>query len=242
MIEPQSAKDRIIVALDVPDEKAALDLVRKLDGTVGMFKIGLELFTAAGPSVVARVAEAARGRAGIFLDLKLHDIPNTVAGAVRAAARLGVDMLTIHLAGGGAMIRAAVEAAEGSETMLLGVSVLTSSTAETQRGTGADADIPAQVRRLVELGEACGLKGFVASPLELKTLRTKWPDRHVFVVPGVRPAWRAGGADDQQRVMSPAQAMAFGADYLVLGRPITRHEDPPLAAEWVANEMAGTII
>src|SRR5262249_12290134 len=157
---PASAKDRIIAAIDVPDEASALQLIRQLRGRVGFFKLGLELFTASGPGIVEKARR--EGEAKIFLDLKFHDIPNTVSGAVRSTSSLGVDLLTSPLAGGGAMLSAAA-AAVGPQTMLLGVSVLTSSSSETQRETGADPDIPAQVRRLVGLGIAHGIKGFVAS-------------------------------------------------------------------------------
>lgn len=228
------------MALDVPSEAEAVSLAERLRGTVGMFKVGLELYTKCGPAIIARLRAASDDSVGIFLDLKFHDIPNTVAGAVRSAVSLGVEMLTIHLAGGGAMIDAAREAA-GSKTLLLGVSVLTSHTENTLRETGVESDLVQHVARLVGLGRAHGLGGFVASPHEVKALRSAFGDAITLVVPGVRPAWGVG-KDDQSRVMMPSQAIAAGADYLVIGRPITQHEDPALAAEWIGCEMAGTIL
>lgn len=218
----------------MPDAATALNLIRQLRGKVGLFKIGLELFTAAGPSIVEQAKQA--GEAGIFLDLKFHDIPNTVAGAVRSASRFGVDMLTIHLAGGGAML-AAASAAVGSSTLLLGVSVLTSSSAETQMEIGAEPDIPSQVKRLVALGVANQFGGFVASGHEILALRAAFGREIQLVIPGIRPAGGAKSADDQQRVMTPARAVAMGADYLVIGRPITSDPDPAGAAEKIAAEI-----
>lgn len=218
----------------MPDETAALHLIRQLRGRVGLFKLGLELFTAAGPDIVAKAK--GEGEAGIFLDLKFHDIPNTVAGAVRSASRLGVGMLTVHLAGGGAML-AAASAAVAPETMLLGVSVLTSNSAETQYEIGSDADIPSQVNRLVGLGVANNLRGFVASGHEIKALRMAFGRDIRLVIPGIRPAGMVTPGEDQQRVMTPARAVAMGADYLVIGRPITADPDPAGAAEKIAAEI-----
>jgi orotidine-5'-phosphate decarboxylase len=232
---PASAKDRIIAAIDVPNEAAALKLIRQLRGRVGYFKVGLELFTACGPGIVAKAKQ--EGETKIFLDLKFHDIPNTVAGAVRSASALGVDMLTVHLAGGGAMLSAA-SAAVATSTMILGISVLTSSSAETQRETGADADIASQVNRLVGLGVAHGIKGFVASGHEIGGLRAAFGRDIRLVIPGVRPAWSAKGSDDQKRVMTPAKAVSVGADFLVIGRPITGAADPAEAADRIAAELA----
>ncbi len=218
----------------MPDEASALKLVRRLRGRVGLFKIGLELFTACGPGIVTKARE--EGEAGIFLDLKFHDIPNTVAGAVRSASFLGVDMLTVHLAGGGVMLSAA-SAAVAKSTLLLGISVLTSSTPETQRETGADADIASQVNRLAGLGLAHGIRGFVASGHEIGSLRAAFGRDIRLVIPGVRPAWSVK-ADDQSRVMTPAKAVAAGADFLVIGRPITLAPDPAEAADRIAEELA----
>jgi orotidine-5'-phosphate decarboxylase len=234
---PASAKDRIIAAIDVPDEASALGLIRRLRGRVGFFKLGLELFTACGPEIVEKAKQ--EGEARIFLDLKFHDIPNTVAGAVRSASALGVDMLTIHLAGGGAMLAAAA-ASVGASTLLLGVSVLTSHSAETQREIGADADIASQVNRLVGLGVAHGIRGFVASGHEISSLRAAFGHDVRLVIPGLRPSWTAAkSGDDQKRVMTPAKAVAVGADFLVIGRPITGDPDPGTAADRIAAELAG---
>lgn len=221
------------MALDAPDEAGALRLAERLAGTVGCYKIGLEVFTRCGPGIVGRVREAA-GPCGIFLDLKFHDIPNTVRGAVRSAGALGVDMLTVHLGGGGAMLKAAAENAGGA--LVLGVSVLTSLDAEALKETGVDAGVESQVLRLARLGQASGVRGVVASPQEIRALRAEFGGGVTIVTPGVRPAW-AAGADDQRRVMTPGEAMRAGADYLVIGRPITGAADPREAAARIAGEM-----
>jgi orotidine-5'-phosphate decarboxylase len=236
---PRSAKDKIIVALDVPGEAAALHLVRELSAEIGFFKIGLELFTRCGPSIVDRVRGAARDagrdRCGIFLDLKLHDIPNTVAGAVRAAASLDVDLLTLHLSGGGAMIRAAAQEA-GERLLLLGVSVLTSIDEATLSATGVSGSVQSQVARLSELALANGLRGVVASPWEVTALREQFGRSLTLVIPGVRPD--AGAAvDDQSRVMTPRRALDAGADFLVIGRPITAQPDPAAAARAIIADL-----
>ncbi len=233
MTTPRLAKDKIILPLDVADEAAAVRLVERLAGTVSFFKVGLELFTRCGPRIIDRVREAG-GAPRIFLDLKLHDIPNTVAGAVRAAAALEVDFLTVHLAGGAAMLRAATDAA-GEKTLILGVSVLTSSDAATLKETGVDGTVEEQVLRLAALGYANGVRGIVASAHEARPLRTRFGPELTLVVPGVRPA--AGTADDQRRVMTPREALAAGADYLVIGRPITAQPDPRAAAEAIVRDL-----
>lgn len=244
-LEPVS---RLIVALDVPGEAAAMRLVERLAGSVGLFKIGLELFTRVGPGIVERVRTAAGPGTGIFLDLKFHDIPNTVERAVRAAADLGVEMLTVHTSGGSEMLNAAVRGARSGDRVgptVLGVTVLTSSTDATLReiGVGATsaADVPAQVVRLARLGVAAGLGGLVASPLEVGPLRTAFAGAPLrLVIPGVRPAW-AAEQGDQRRVMTPGEAVAAGADFLVMGRPITGQEDPRAAARRVVEEIAATL-
>jgi orotidine-5'-phosphate decarboxylase len=234
---PSSAKDKIIVAVDVTDESAALRLVERLGGAVGFYKIGLELFTRCGPDIVRRVREAAGERCGIFLDLKFHDIPNTVQGAARSAATLGVDMLTVHLCGGRAMLQAAATGAGAGGPLILGVSVLTSSDESTLKEIGVEAPtVEAQVLRLARLGVQSGLGGVVASPKEIAALRGAYGDRLKIVTPGVRPAW-AAGSDDQRRVMTPREAVEAGADYLVIGRPITGQPDPRAAAERIAGEI-----
>ncbi len=237
MTTPRPAKDKIILPLDVPDEAAALRLVAQLDGVVSFYKVGLELFTRCGPGIVEKI-RAVAPQARIFLDLKLHDIPNTVAGAVRSAVALDLDFLTVHLSGGAAMLRAAAEEVRG-KLSLLGVSVLTSSDGSTLREIGVASGVAEQVIRLATLGEAAGLRGVVASPLEIDALRARFGPDLTIVVPGVRPVDGTAPADDQRRVMTPRQAVEAGADYLVIGRPITAQPDPRAAAEQIAREMSG---
>ncbi len=239
MTTPVPAKDKIILPLDVADEGAALRLVQGLAGVISFYKVGLELFTRCGPSIIEKIRDAAgpdRETTRIFLDLKLHDIPNTVAGAVRAAASLRVDFLTVHLAGGAEMLRAAADAATGLR--LLGVSVLTSSDDETLRETGVAAGMADQVMRLASLGYNAGLRGVVASPHEILALKERFGHELTTVVPGVRPHESTGAPDDQRRVMTPRDAIAAGADYLVIGRPITARPDPRAAAERIVSEMS----
>ena len=243
---PPSLRQRLIVALDVGGELPALRMAETLAGTTGFFKVGLELFVSAGPGIVSRVRAAAGPDAGIFLDLKFHDIPNTVERAVRMAAGLGVEMLTVHLGGGTEMLRAAVRGAgagagEGAAgaPLVLGVSVLTSSTVETLRETGVaeGVAVEAQVTRLARLGTVAGVGGFVASPHEVAGLRRDFGPGPRLVIPGVRPT--GSDAGDQRRTMTPAEALAAGADHLVIGRPITGDPDPRAAAERILEEMAG---
>ena len=225
MIHGSSAggKAEIIVALDEPSLDAARRLMDQLENRVRFYKVGLQLFTAAGPAAVRAAQE--RG-AKVFLDLKLHDIPNTVASAVRSARDLGVDLCTIHLAGGPEMAAAAADAA-GDALRILGVTVLTSSTAATLEACGVRGSVGEQVLRLAKMGHAAGVRGFVASALELPMLREELRDGPTFVIPGVRPA----GSDlgDQKRVASPADIVRAGATHLVVGRPITRAADPSRA-------------
>lgn len=236
---PSAIRRRLIVALDVGGETPALRMAETLAGVAGFLKIGLELFVAAGPGIVRRVREAAGPDVGIFLDLKFHDIPNTVERATRAAAGLGVEMLTVHLGGGTAMLRAAVRGADG-KALVLGVSVLTSSTVETLRETGvAGSGVEDQVTRLGGLGVAAGVGGFVASPLEVTALRRAFGTGPRLVIPGVRPA--GSDAGDQRRTMTPAEAITAGADHLVIGRPITGDPDPRAAAERILAEMAAVL-
>ncbi|HSV62624.1 MAG TPA: orotidine-5'-phosphate decarboxylase [Chthoniobacterales bacterium] len=223
------AAEKLIVALDVPTAKEGLALIDSLSGAVGLFKIGLQQYTAEGPVLI-------RSAAKIFLDLKLHDIPNTVAKAVEAADRLGVKMLTLHLSGGAEMIRAAV-AARKSDMLLLGVTVLTSSTTETLREIGVAGEISDYVLRLARLGVENGVDGLVASPHEARALREEFGGRIKIVTPGIRPA----GADpgDQKRFATPRKAIDAGADYLVIGRPITAAADPRAAVEKIVAELNG---
>lgn len=225
-----TVRQRIIVALDVPTGDAALALVRALSPHAGLFKVGLQLYTAVGPEIVHAVRQLG-GR--IFLDLKLHDIPNTVDGAVDSARSLGVEMLTLHLSGGRAMIEAAVRAAS-SDLLLLGVTVLTSADEATLRESGVDASVPEQVLRLATLGVESGIGGVVASPHELAPLRAAHGDRIKIVTPGIRPA--GAPTHDQRRLMTPQQALRSGADFLVIGRPITAASDPRAALDQIVAD------
>ena len=224
----------MIVALDVESQRAAIALAEQLAGAVSFFKIGLQLYTAAGPEIVRAMAGTG---AKIFLDLKLHDIPATVAKAVAAAGELGVQMLTLHLSGGGAMIEAAV-AAKAPHMSLLGVTVLTSSDATTLAEQGVFSTVHDQVLLLARLGVDRGVDGLITSPLEVSTLRAELPPSIELVTPGVRPKWAP--PDDQKRFTTPREAIANGADRLVIGRPITAAADPRSAAERILAELAGT--
>lgn len=225
-------RDRLIVALDFPTQAKALALVSLLSGSVSIYKIGLQLYTAEGPAIVRAVAATG---AKIFLDLKLHDIPNTVARAVAAAGELGVQMLTLHLSGGRAMLEAAAEARPPG-LCLLGVTVLTSATPESLTETGVNSGIEEQVLRLAELGRECGIDGLITSPQEVPILRERLGTEVKLVTPGVRPSWAA--ANDQKRFTTPNQALKNGSDYLVIGRPITADPDPRAAVARLLEEMA----
>jgi len=226
--------ERILCAIDTADLGVALDLAQALAGRIGGLKVGKELFTAHGPEAVARIIGAGHK---VFLDLKYHDIPATVAGAVRAAAGLGCFVLTVHASGGPEMLRASAEAAAGSANppLVVGVTVLTSLDAGDLDAVGQSGLVSQQVLRLAGLARSCGLGGVVCSPHELVELRGELGDDFKLIVPGVRPVW--AGADDQKRVMTPAEAVAAGADYLVIGRPITRAADPADAARRIADEI-----
>jgi orotidine-5'-phosphate decarboxylase len=227
-----SARERLIVALDFPTQAKALALVSALGDSISTYKIGLQLYTAAGPSVVEAVAASG---AKIFLDLKLHDIPNTVAKAVAAASELGVQMLTVHLAGGSAMLGAAMNAKTPSLS-LLGVTVLTSATQETLVETGIEVPLRKHVCSIAQLGRKSGINGFVTSPREAGLLREQLGPGAILITPGVRPDWAA--ADDQKRFTTPRQAIESGADYLVVGRPITAAPDPRGAVDRIVEELA----
>jgi orotidine-5'-phosphate decarboxylase len=224
----------VFCAIDRPDLEGALGLGRALVGVVGGLKVGLEFATANGPDGVRRI-----GALGlpVFLDLKFHDIPSTVAGAVRAAASLGVAMLTLHVAGGPAMLRAAVEAAHLEEPCpkLLGVTVLTSLDDADLAALGVRHKVTDQVLRLAELAWAAGLDGVVCSPHELAALRQRFDRAFKLVVPGIRPS--AFAQRDQKRTLAPAEAIAAGADLLVIGRPITDAADPRAAAAAIGAEI-----
>jgi orotidine-5'-phosphate decarboxylase len=226
-------KDKIIVALDVPTKRETLELVEKLRDQISFFKIGLQLYTAEGPEILRAVLSTG---SKVWLDLKLHDIPNTVARAVESANRLGVEMFTIHLSGGSEMIRAATSARAGN-MLLLGVTVLTSSTEETLREIGIPAKVDDQVLRLAKVGVEAGIDGVVASSHEITPLRREFGNKIKIVVPGIRPTWSEPG--DQKRTMTPREALEAGADYLVIGRPITAHPNPSEAVAKILNEIGG---
>ncbi len=225
--------DKIIVALDVATKGKALDLVEELRDEISFFKIGLQLYTAEGPEIVRAVLATG---SKVWLDLKLHDIPNTVAKAVESASHLGVQMLTIHLSGGSEMIRAAI-GARINDIMILGVTVLTSATEQILREIGIIDKLDDQVLRLARLGVEARIDGVVASPHELKNLRTEFSDKIKIAVPGVRPSWSEAG--DQKRVMTPREAIETGADYLVIGRPIIAHPHPREAVARILEDIAG---
>jgi orotidine-5'-phosphate decarboxylase len=224
---------RLIVALDYSSAAPALDLADRLQGLCRWFKVGLELYLAEGNPIVERLRE--RG-CSIFLDLKLHDIPNTVAGAVRSAAATGAEMLTIHASGGPAMLEAAAEAAASrpAPPTLLAVTVLTSMDEAQLRAVGVDRAPGEQVLRLAETATAAGISGFVASAQEVAALRRRYPAA-TLVIPGIRPAGSQVG--DQKRIATPASALADGASFLVVGRPITQAADPAAAAQAIIAEM-----
>jgi orotidine-5'-phosphate decarboxylase len=227
------------VALDVPTAGAALKLVEQLAPVSGGFKIGSELFTVGGPDIVRRIRE--RG-VMVFLDLKFHDIPNTVAKSVAAAVQLDVQMLTVHTSGGLEMLKAAEQAAQEtawrlghSPPLVLGVTVLTSLDAGALKEIGLDANVDYQVRRLATVATKAGLRGLVCSPLEVAKLRQAIPPATQLVTPGVRTG--AEMADDQKRTMNPREAITAGANWLVIGRPIYAAENPREAAEKILESL-----
>ena len=225
-------RERLIAALDEPSARAALDLVDRLSGHVGMFKVGKQLFTREGPGFVRELV--GRGER-VFLDLKFHDIPNTIAAAVAASVDLGVTLVDVHAAGGRKMIEAAARAVDGSETRLLGVTVLTSLDDDALAEIGMAGTVETTVSTLARLARDSGAAGVVASPREIQRLRESCGDDFLIVTPGVRPA--GASHDDQARVASPGEAIALGADYLVMGRPIARAADPASAADAAAAEI-----
>jgi len=226
-------RNPIIAALDVPSKEAALKLAEEVTPAVGGFKIGSELFTSAGPDIVKTIRVTG---ASVFLDLKFHDIPNTVAKAVASATRLDVQMLTIHTSGGLEMMRAAEAAAQQvasqaglNAPLVLGVTVLTSFTNETLAEIGCEPDTEKHVLRLAQLAVKSGLRGLVCSPLEISALRKVLPAQIQLVTPGIRTG--AEKADDQKRTLTPKEAIAAGANWLVIGRPIYAAGNPRAAAE-----------
>lgn len=222
----------IIAALDVSTPDEALALAAEVAPAVGAFKIGKELFVAAGPDIVRRVRDTG---AEVFLDLKFHDIPNTVAKAVASAARLDVQLLTVHASGGTTMLRAAQEAAGENGPLVLGVTVLTSMDESDLAELGISKSPRDQVRHLAQLATAAGLKGLVCSPKEIAPLRELLPAEVQLVTPGIRPAGTDAG--DQKRVLTPAEAIAAGANRLVIGRPIYAAENPRAAAEAILESL-----
>jgi orotidine-5'-phosphate decarboxylase len=224
---------RLIVALDYPEAAPAITLVERLDEVCCWYKVGLELYLAEGNTFIHELHH--RG-CSVFLDLKLYDIPNTVAGAVRSVAETGAEMLTVHASGGPAMLRAAADAAAAFEhpPQLLAVTVLTSMDAEQLAAVGIGRSAGAQVLRLAEIAAGAGITGLVASAEETASLRQHFPGA-TLVIPGIRPAGSEMG--DQKRVATPSAALAAGASYLVVGRPITQASDPVAAAEAIVSEM-----
>ena len=226
-----SSRDRLIIALDVGTRAEAISLALTLAPFAGWMKIGLQLFSAEGPDLVRAIRETG---ANVFLDLKLHDIPNTVARTVESVVGLDVQMLTVHLSGGGEMVRAAVAVApEG--LLLLGVTVLTSANSETLREIGMVEDVLRQVVRLAGIGADCGIGGVVAGAQEIGALRNAVGESLKLIVPGIRP--RGSEEHDQKRIMTPAEAINAGADYLVVGRPITAAPEPAIAARKILQEI-----
>jgi orotidine-5'-phosphate decarboxylase len=225
-------KERIIVALDTDSPEKALSTVGSLSGEVGLFKVGMELFPRGGPELVRAIRNEGYG---VFLDLKFHDIPNTVAGAVRSAADLGVRFATVHASGGKAMLAAAAEAAAGTGTTLLAVTVLTSLDDADLADVGFSLGAKDAVLRLAELAASAGIGGIVCSANEVAEVRARLGKDVVLVTPGVRMP--GGDAGDQKRVVTPGEAVSRGADYIVVGRPITRAKDPAAAAREIAGAM-----
>jgi orotidine-5'-phosphate decarboxylase len=226
-------KDRLIVALDVDNKERAQVLVDELGPHVGMFKVGKELFTAEGPQIVRSIVE---GGGNVFLDLKFHDIPNTVAKAVGTAAQLGAFFVTLHLTGGRAMLEAAASALPAEGTQLLGVTVLTSHTDATLMETGMRGTVVDTVRQLAQLARESGIDGVVCSPHEIALIRETAGDDLLIVTPGIRPRGAAKG--DQARVTTPGEALRLGCDYIVVGRPITEAASPSDAAKAIVDELS----
>jgi orotidine-5'-phosphate decarboxylase len=233
-----SPKDRLIVALDVPTAVDAQDIVYELGDSVSFYKVGLQLFTAEGPKIVSELVNSGRK---VFLDLKLHDIPNTVAGAVKSATELGVTMLTVHATGGSKMLAAAAEAARQAPQSLtvLAVTVLTSLAENELRESGVQGSIPDQVLRLAMLAKSAGCGGIVASPHESKRLRSALGPEMAIVTPGIRPL----GADpgDQSRVGTPSAAIQAGASHIVVGRPILAAPNRNEAAVAIVRELSSAL-
>jgi orotidine-5'-phosphate decarboxylase len=229
-------RERLIVALDVSSAAEARQVVAAVSDSASIYKVGMQLFTAEGPQVVLDLVQAGRR---VFLDLKYHDIPNTVASAVKDAAALGVSMLTVHACGGSKMLRAAAEAAAAkADLIVLAVTVLTSMDGEDLAETGVTRGVEEQVSALAGMAIEAGCGGIVSSAKEVKMLRRQLGNDVALVTPGVRPAGASHG--DQARVVTPAQAIAEGASHIVVGRPITGAPDPAAAARAIVDELRGT--
>lgn len=236
-----TGNDKLIVALDYPSLEQAEQTIKTLSSSVSIYKIGKELFTAAGPDAIRMVHSY---KAKVFLDLKFHDIPNTVASACKSACEQGVFMINVHASGGGAMMKEAALAlqrsvSKGSRPILLGVTVLTSMKEEDLKEIGVQASVTAQVERLALLAKASGLDGVVASAQEAALIRKVAGKEFVIVTPGVRPEWAA--AQDQKRITTPSEAIRNGANFIVVGRPITQHQDPKAAAEKISQEIMSVV-
>ncbi len=239
MFTSPAVKNPIIAALDLPDAEGALKLAEAIAPAVGAFKIGKELFVSAGPDIVKRVRDTG---ASVFLDLKFHDIPNTVAKAVASATRLDVQMLTVHTCGGSTMLERALEGANeaaaetGNEApLILGVTVLTSMDENDLTEVGVPKQPEDQVTHLAQMATKAGLRGLVCSPKEIAPLREVLPSEVQLVTPGIRPA--GADTDDQKRVMTPADAIGAGANWLVIGRPIYGADNPRAAAEGILESL-----
>ncbi len=221
----------LIVALDVPNAQEIPNVVKQLPDCVSFYKVGLELYTAAGPAALTYLKEAGKN---VFLDLKLHDIPRTVARSVASASQLGVDILTVHACGGRAMLEAAAEA--GKENLnIVAVTVLTSLDQDDLETIGVSRALPEHILALGKLAVSSGLQGLVCSPLETRNFRSEIGDVPILITPGIRPAGAAAG--DQKRIATPAMAAADGSSYIVVGRPILEAPDPGLAAEQIVAEL-----
>lgn len=231
-----SVGSRVIVALDTPSAESALNMVDGLGDEATFYKVGLELFTSAGPEVVQTLVERQKR---VFLDLKLHDIPNTVRSAAAAVAHLGADMITVHAAGGSEMIEAAREGL-GDSAKLLAVTVLTSMSAAELGGVWGRPleSVPEEVLRLAEIARGAGADGVVSAASEAPRVRASVGDAFLLVVPGIRPS--GAGLQDQKRVATPGYALRAGADYLVIGRPITKADDPAAALRSIHAEIAAS--
>ncbi|MBI5590715.1 MAG: orotidine-5'-phosphate decarboxylase [Deltaproteobacteria bacterium] len=238
----KTARDYIIFPLDVPSVDAARDFVRLLSNHVGMFKVGLELFVRSGPDLVRWILES--GTAGVFLDLKFHDIPATVSRAMAGVAGLGATFATVHCGENPAMLKAAVEGGNG-KVGVLGVTVLTSVSGQDITAAGFcpeyGIDLSSLVMKRAEMAKAAGCIGIVCSGQEVSTVKQRCGRDFIAVTPGIRPLWDGVSADDQARITTPAQAVLNGSDYIVIGRPIRNAKDPQTAAKRIADEIAKAV-